>query len=98
MLSALILAAALPAAPVPKDSKPAGPAPRVVEFVPDQDGKVRVAGRRQETRKVPVQVAVEKEILVDGKTVKQVVIETREQEVKVHVTARMEFSELPNLT
>ena len=97
MFSALVLAAVLPAAPVPKDAKPAGPAPRVVEFVPDPDGKVRVQGSRQEARKLTVNVPVEKEVQIDGRAVKQVVIEQREQEVKVHVTARLELGELPNL-
>lgn len=98
MFTALVLSAMLPGSPVPKDARPAGPAPRVVEFVPDSDGKVRVPGVRQEARKITVNVPVEKEVVVDGKTVKQVAIERREQEVKVHTQARLELSELENLT
>src|SRR4051812_37716459 len=98
MFTALALAAMLPGSPVPKDARPAGPAPRVVEFVPDSDGKVRVPALRPETRKITFQMPVEKEVVLDGKTVKQTVLETREREVTVHTQARLELAELANLT
>ncbi len=57
MLATLILSAALsPAAPLPKDTAPTGPAPRVVELKPGQDGKITLTVLRQEKVKVAVAI------------------------------------------
>jgi hypothetical protein len=56
MLASLLLAALSPAAPIPKDTTPTGPAPRVVELKPGQDGKITITVRRTDTVKVPVAV------------------------------------------
>ena len=57
MLASLLLAAVLsPAAPLPKDTTPTGPAPRVVELKPGQDGKIMITVLRQEKVKVAVAV------------------------------------------
>jgi hypothetical protein len=57
MLASLLLSAALsPAAPLPKDTAPTGPAPRVVELKPGQDGKITITVLRQEKVKVAVAV------------------------------------------
>lgn len=55
MFTSLILAAAVSAAPVPKDAGPPGPPPRVLDLAADPDGKVRVQVYRTETIKVPIQ-------------------------------------------
>src|SRR5436190_23790606 len=52
MFTSLILAAAVSAAPVPKEAGPPGPPPRVLDLTPEQDGKVRVVVHRTETIKV----------------------------------------------
>lgn len=56
MFAPLVLGFALlaPAAPIPKDISPVGPAPLVVELKSNSDGKVLVSVRREEKRKVPV--------------------------------------------
>jgi len=54
MLASLLLAALSPAAPIPKDTAPTGPAPRVVELKSGTDGKIRVSILRTETVKVAV--------------------------------------------
>jgi hypothetical protein len=56
MFASLLLAAMSPAAPIPKDTAPTGPAPRVIELKSGPDGKVRITVRRTETVKVPVAV------------------------------------------
>jgi hypothetical protein len=106
MFATLTLAAFTLASPVPRDAKAAGPAPRLVEFIPDTDGKVRVLALRTEKQKVkqvvPVQKQVVAKVLVNGQEKEQplVVTEnvTREQEVSVQSMARVELSELKNLT
>ena len=54
MLASLLLAALSPAAPLPKDTAPTGPAPRVVELKPGTDGKIMITVVRTETVKLPV--------------------------------------------
>lgn len=55
MFTSLILSAALvPGAPIPKDTHPAGPAPRVVELKPGTDGKITLTVLRQEKTTVNV--------------------------------------------
>ena len=56
MFASLLLAALSPAAPIPKDTAPTGPAPQVVELKPNGAGKIAVTIRRTETVKVPVAV------------------------------------------
>lgn len=98
MFAALLLAAVVPASPVPKDAKPAGPAPRVVEFVPDSDGKVRLPAVRTETRKVQEAVAVPKQVQVNGQVENRVEVVTKEREVPVTLSVKVELHELKNLT
>jgi hypothetical protein len=53
---ALVTALMLPGAPVPKSTPISGPAPRVVEIKPDQNGKILFSITRQEKQKLPIAV------------------------------------------
>jgi hypothetical protein len=89
----LLLAAALqlPAAPPPKtESKPLGPAPRVVLLNRDGDGQVRIQAMVTETRKVTVR----KTVVKNGKT--EVVPE--ERDVQTRRVKELALKELENLT
>lgn len=90
MFSTLALAALIAAAPVPKDAKPAGPAPRVLELAAEADGKVRVAVTRTETRKVPTRMSR----VVNG----VVVTETVERELTSSRSVQVELNEVKDLT
>lgn len=90
MLSTLALAALIVAAPVPKDAKTAGPAPRVLELVAEADGKVRVTVTRTETRKVPTRTSR----VVNG----AVVTETVEREINSTRHVVVELNEVKDLT
>lgn len=89
MLSTLTLAALIVAAPVPKDAKPAGPAPRVVELAADPDGKVRITVTRTENRKVMSSTAR----VVNG----QPMIERVEREVPYTRAVQVELTEVKEL-
>lgn len=97
MVAPLLLAALVAGSPVPKDAAPAGPAPRLVEFTPDADGKVRVTAMRTETRKVQEVVAVQKQVEVNGRVETRVEHQTRDREVPVKSLAKVELAELKSL-
>ncbi len=93
MTPMLLLAAALqlPAAPPPKtESKPLGPAPRVMLLQTDGDGKVRIQASITETRKVTVNT-------VQVNNGQQVVVPT-EREVQSRHLKDVTLAELENLT
>ena len=89
MFATLTVAAFVIAAPVPKDTKPAGPAPRVLELTADSDGKVRVTVTRTENRKVMTSIAK----VVNGQTV----IERIEREIPTQRAVQVELTEVNDL-
>jgi hypothetical protein len=91
MLTSVALAAVVLAAPVPRDAKPAGPAPRIVELTPDPDGRVRILVTRTEKRTVTEKFAAQGP---NG----QVVIQERQREVPVTQQVMAELVDVKDLT
>lgn len=86
----LVLAATMLAAPVPKDTAPPGPPPRLLELQPGPDGKVRVQVMRPTKRTITVQRAVVK----NG----QNVIEPVQQEVTTNTISTVELTDVKDLS
>src|SRR4051794_1410590 len=92
MTPTLLLAAGLllPAAPIPKDAPPAGPAPYILQLKAGNDGKVKLSVLRTETVK---QVMATVTVGPNG----QQVIQQVEKDVPVTKSVLIEVEELKDL-
>ncbi|MGL6073988.1 MAG: hypothetical protein ACRC8S_07490 [Fimbriiglobus sp.] len=90
MISNLVLASVLLLAPVPKGDKPVGPPPVLVEYKPNDQGKIIVTVLRES----PVKRTVSRTVVVNG--VQEVKTET--VEVMVTTAASVELGEVSTLT